>query len=80
MIPPGTVELAHLLAHDWGLDIDAPWTGSIGFDDVSALLRPPTAPVTAYDAMAESIDYGSPPQQVLTRPDIGQLARDLGLR
>jgi len=44
VIPPGTVELAHLLAHDWGLDIDAPWTGSIGFDDVSALLRPPTAP------------------------------------
>jgi hypothetical protein len=47
-----------------------PWTG---FDDISRLVRPPGAPVTAYDAMTEGIGYGSAPQQVLTRPGIGQL-------
>jgi hypothetical protein len=79
LIPASTVELAHQLSHDWGLDIDAPFIGAAGLDDVS-LIRPPTAPVNAYDAMAESIGYGAPPPPALTRPGISELARDLGLR
>jgi hypothetical protein len=45
-IPARTVELAHQLSHDGGLDIDAPCTAAPGFDDVS-LIRAPAAPVTA---------------------------------
>jgi hypothetical protein len=81
VIPASTVELAHQLAHDWGLDADAPFLGGggTGLDDVS-LIRQPTAPVSAYQAMAESIGYGGPPAQVLTRPGITELAQGLGLK
>ena len=79
VIPFSTMELAHELAGDLGLFDDAPYLGAPGLDDLS-LIRPPAAPVSAYDAAAESIGYGSSPPPALTRPGISELARDLGLR
>jgi hypothetical protein len=77
VIPPATVELAHQLSHDWGLDIDAPFIAAPAYDD---LLRPPGAPITAYDAMAEPIGYGGPPPQAPGYPGIRELAERLQLR
>jgi hypothetical protein len=81
VIPRSTLELAHQLSHDWGLDVDAPFPDAAanGLGDIS-MLRGPSYPVTPYDEMAESIGYGGPPPQALTRPGISQLARDLGLK
>jgi hypothetical protein len=79
-IPAATIELAAELAGSLGLDIDAPWIGAPGFDDVSSLFRPPGAPVSAYDALAEGIGMGSAQPAAPSYPGISQLARDLGLK
>ncbi len=78
-MPQQTVELAHSLAHDWGLDATAPGgieTGS-GFTD---LLRPPGAPVSIQDELMAGMGYELPAQDRPSYPGIGQLARDLGLK
>ncbi len=78
-MPQQTVELAHSLAHDWGLDSAAPGgieTGS-GFTD---LLRPPGAPVSIQDELLAGMGYEMPAQDRPSYPGIGQLARDLGLK
>jgi hypothetical protein len=77
VIPFQTVELAHQLAHDWGLFDDSPFASAPAYDD---LMRPPGAPVTAYDAMAESIGYGSQPPVTASYPGIRELAERLQLR
>jgi hypothetical protein len=80
LIPFATVELAHAMAGDLGLFDDAPYVGAPGYDHMSTLLRPPAAPVSAYDAMAESIGYGGPPPEMPSYPGISELARSLGLK
>ena len=79
--PHSTIELAAELAGSLGLDIDAPWIGAPGFDDVSSLFRPPGAPVSTYDALAEGIGQPATVQPAApSYPGISQLARDLGLK
>ena len=66
-MPAATIELAHQLSTDWGLG-DVP-----GGPDAAAyadLMRPPAAPLSPYDALAEDIGYGSPPQPQPQRPGI----------
>ena len=78
-MPQRTVELAHSLAHDWGLDATAPGgieTGS-GFTD---LLRPPGAPVSIQDELLAGMGYELPAAERPSYPGIGQLARNLGLK
>jgi hypothetical protein len=80
VIPQPTLELAHQLSHDLGLDIDAPWIGSPGFDDVSSLFRAPGSPVSTYDALAEGIGLGSAQPDRPSYPGISELAERLGLK
>jgi hypothetical protein len=80
VIPQGTIELAHELASDLGLDIDAPFIGAPGFDDVSSLFRAPGAPVSTADALYEGMGYGSAQPAAPSRPGIRELAERLGLR
>ena len=57
-MPQQTVELAHQLAHDWGLDATAPgFPGTTGFTD---LLRPPGAPVSVQDELLAGMGYELP--------------------
>ena len=76
-IPQSTIELAAGIA-DWsGLHGDTPAWFNPGYSDP---LRPPGAPVTVYDAPADPIGYGPPPQERPSYPGIAQLARDMGLK
>ena len=76
-VPQQTVELAHELAIDWGLD-SAP-----GAPDAEAyldLLRSPAAPVTVADAMYESMGTGVPAAQPTAQyPGIAELRAQMGL-
>ena len=77
VIPLATIELAHGLAAEWGLFEDSPFGSAPAYGD---LLRPPAAPVTAYDAMAESIGYGSPQPDQPSYPGVSELAERMGLK
>ena len=76
-VPPNTVELAHELAVDWGLD------GTPGSPDAQAyldLLRAPSQPVTLEDTMYEAMGTGAPPQpEQPSYPGIKQLREQLGI-
>ena len=78
-MPAQAVELAHSLAHEWGLDATAPGgiDTSPGFTD---LLRPPGAPVSIQDELLAGMGYELPAQDRPSYPGIRQLARDLGLK
>ena len=79
-IPQQTLELAHQLATEWGLDSAAPG----GFTDTAPgwqdLLRPPGAPVTVYDELLEGMGVELPQPDRPSYPGVAQLARDMGLR
>jgi hypothetical protein len=76
-VPQHTIELAHELAVDWGLDA-AP--GDPGAQAYLDLLRAPSQPVTVADAMYESMGTGSPPQQPRpSYPGIAELRAHMGL-
>jgi hypothetical protein len=79
-MPARTVELAHQLAHDWGLDAaDVPgFPGTMtGFTD---LLRPPGAPVSMQDELLSGMGYELPAADRPSYPGVAQLAQDLGLK
>jgi hypothetical protein len=77
LVPQETIELAHELAIDWGLD------GTPGSPDAAAyadLLRPPAAPVTVEDAMYESMGVGAPAAQPTAQyPGISELRAQMGI-
>ncbi len=77
-VPARTVELAHQLAHDWGLDATAPGgieTGT-GFTD---LLRPPGAPVSIEDELLAGMGYELPQQPRPAYPGISELRARMGI-
>ena len=78
-MPQHTVELAHQLATDWGLDSAAPG----GFTDTSAgwqdLLRAPGAPVTMPDALYQEMGYESAPAERPVYPGISDIRARMGI-
>lgn len=77
-MPARTVELAHQLAHDWGLDASAPgFPGeTTGFTD---LLRPPGAPVSIQDELLADMGYELPAQERPAYPGISKLRARMGI-
>jgi hypothetical protein len=79
-MPARTVELAHQLSVEWGLDSAAPG----GFTDTGPgwqdLLRPPGAPVSVQDELLTGMGYELPAEPRPSYPGVSQLARDLGLK
>ena len=78
-MPARTVELAHQLAHDWGLDATTPGgiDTSSGWQD---LLRPPGAPVSIQDELLAGMGVEMPAADRPSYPGVAQLARDMGLK
>jgi hypothetical protein len=79
-MPARTVELAHQLAHDWGIDqADVP-----GFPGTTTaftdLLRPPGRPVAIEDELMAGMGYELPAADRPSYPGVAQLAQDLGLK
>lgn len=76
-VPQETIELAHQLAVDWGLD------GTPGSPDAQAyldLLRAPAGPVTVADAMYESMGTAAPSQpEQPGYPGIKELRAQMGI-
>ena len=75
-IPSHTVNLAHELAIDWGLQ-DTP--GDPGAQAYLDLLRAPAAPVSVSDVMYESMGLGAPPARPVAQyPGVSEIRRRLG--
>jgi hypothetical protein len=78
-MPAATVELAHSLAHEWGLDASAPG----GFTDTAPgwqdLLRGPAAPVTAADVLYEAMGVEQPQPERLSYPGVKEIRARMGL-
>lgn len=76
-VPQQTLELAHQLAVDWGLDGTPGDPGAQAYLD---LLRAPAAPVTVADAMYESMGTAAPPQpEQPSYPGIKELRAQMGI-
>jgi hypothetical protein len=78
-VPQETIELAHELVHDWGLDATSP-----GIPDAAAyldLLRAPAAPVTVAGEMYGAMGYPSPPEPEPrpSYPGIAELRAQMGI-
>ena len=77
-MPARTVELAHQLAHDWGLDATAPgFPGeTTGFTD---LLRPPGAPVSIQEELLADMGYELPAEPRPSYPGISEIRARMGI-
>jgi hypothetical protein len=75
-MPARTVELAHQLAHDWGLDAGE-FPATTAFTD---LLRPPGRPVAIEEELMAGMGYELPAEPRPSYPGVAQLARDMGLK
>jgi hypothetical protein len=75
-MPAATIELAHQLAHDWGLDAGE-FPATTAFTD---LLRPPGAPVSIQEELMADMGYELPAADRPSYPGVAQLAQDLGLK